>query len=325
MDKVSVIVAAYNVEKYIDRCVKSLIEQTYKNIEIIIVDDGSVDDTSKLCDSYCSLDNRIICLHKKNGGLSSARNYGIKHSKAPFIAFVDGDDWVEKDFIETLYYNIKKENADLSTVGYRMVWDNGKTKCNTPQNEYRVFDQDTALHELFSQEKMGCMAWQRMYKRDIFNEILFPEGKLFEDVAIALEVMLRCNKVVWTGDFKYNYYQRSGSIVNSNFNLDKLYMLECCQKMIEFSNSKEGRFDKETNAFYLKSAMMLMMQAYGSIKSNETSKAKRIIRNGIIEHQNYIWGNPYLSKIRQFILMLMRNKYVPERVLYKLWKINMEK
>ena len=325
MDTVSVIVAAYNVQEYIERCVTSLREQTYRNIEIILVDDGSNDNTGKLCDLYSELDNRIISLHKKNGGLSSARNYGIKKASGNYIAFVDGDDWVENDFVEVLYTNLIKEHADLSIIGYTMVWDNGKKKCNTSYQNYQVWNQHTALHELFAQEKIGCMAWQRLYKRKIFESICFPEGKLFEDVAIAVDVFRWCEKIVWCGASKYNYFQRTGSIVNSQFNIKKLYMLESCQKMIDFSYNIGGEFDNETNAFYLKAAMMLMMQAYGSKRTKETENAKKNIRDAIKKHNKYILRNQYLNLTKKIILILIQYKFIPERVLYKIWKKHMER
>ena len=324
MDLVSVIVPAYNIQNYIRRCVDSIRNQTYSELEILLIDDGSTDDTGELCDEFAQQDERITVYHKKNGGLSSARNYGIERAHGTYLSFIDADDWVKRDFIEVLYQNIKRANAELSIVGYSLIWDNGKEKCTTDENAYAVFNQDEAIHELFAQEKMGCMACQRLYHKSIFEDIRFSEGKLFEDAAIALDVVKKCHTVVWSGQSKYYYYQRSDSIVNSTFNIGKLFMLESCQNMIDYSKKNGGKYDKEANAFYLKSAMMLLMQIYGAKDSAESREAKEKLKEGIRKHKQYIWGNKYLPLRKKIILSLMKNRWTPEKLIYILWKTRME-
>lgn len=324
MDLISIIVPAYNIQNCIQRCVDSIKSQTYPELEILLIDDGSTDNTGRLCDEFAEQDDRITVYHKKNGGLSSARNYGIEHAHGTYLSFIDADDWVKRDFIEVLYQNIKREHAELSIIGYTLIWDNGKEKCTTDENAYCVFNQDEAIHELFAQEKMGCMACQRLYHKSIFENIRFPEGKLFEDAAIALDVVKKCQTVVWSGQSKYYYYQRSDSIVNSAFNMEKLFILESCQGMIDYSEQHGGKYNKEANAFYLKSAMMLLIQVYGSKESKESKKAKRKLKEGIREHKQYIWGNEYLPLRKKIILTLMKNPGTPEKLIYILWKNRME-
>ena len=128
MDLVSVIVPAYNIQNYIRRCVDSIRNQTYSELEILLIDDGSTDDTGELCDEFAQQDERITVYHKKNGGLSSARNYGIERAHGTYLSFIDADDWVKRDFIEVLYQNIKRANAELSIVGYSLICDNCKEK-----------------------------------------------------------------------------------------------------------------------------------------------------------------------------------------------------
>ena len=324
MELISIIVPAYNIQDCIQKCVNSIRNQTYSELEILLIDDGSPDSTGQICDKFALQDSRIIVYHKKNGGLSSARNYGIERAKGTYLSFIDGDDWVKKDFIEVLYQNIKKANAELSIIGYSLIWDNGKEKCTTDENAYAVFNQDEAIHELFAQEKMGCMAWQRLYHKSIFEDIRFPEGKLFEDVAIALDVVKKCRTVVWSGQAKYYYYQRSGSIVNSTFNIGKLFMLDSCQKMIDYSEKRGGKYNEEANAFYLKSAMMLLLQVYGVENSSESRQAKMVLEKGIREHKKYIWRNKYLPLRKKIVLSLMKNLLVPKKLIYILWKKRME-
>ena len=168
-ERISIIVPVFNVEKYIERCVKSIENQSYRNLEIILVDDESPDRCPQICDEYAKRDERIKVLHKKNGGLSDARNAGLDVATGEYIAFVDSDDWVETDFIETLYRNAESENADISIIGCTLVWDNGRKKQLSNEDEYYLFDKETAIRELLKQKKFYCMTCQKMYKRKIFD------------------------------------------------------------------------------------------------------------------------------------------------------------
>lgn len=221
--KVSIIVPVYKVEKFLERCVESIIKQTYQNIEIILIDDESPDECPKMCDQYEIKDNRIKVIHKKNGGLSDARNAGLDIASGEYIAFVDSDDWIESDFIETLYMNAEREKADISVVGYQLIWEDGRIRRFSRDEEYYVFDRENAIRELLKQQKFQCMVCQKMYRKQIFETIRFPVGKIYEDVAIGLSTFLKAERVVVSGKVKYNYFQRSDSIVNAKFDKRKLF------------------------------------------------------------------------------------------------------
>ena len=175
LEKISVIVPVYKVEKYLKRCVESIVQQTYQNIEIILVDDGSPDRCPEMCDEYARRDARIKVIHKSNGGLSDARNAGLNIASGDYISFVDSDDWIEEDFIEILYKNMKKENADISIIGYTLIWESGRKKRFTSDDEYYVFDKEDAVRELLKQQKFQCMVCQKMYRKSIFRSIIFRE------------------------------------------------------------------------------------------------------------------------------------------------------
>lgn len=317
--KVSIIVPIYNVEKELSRCIGSLLKQSYRNIEIILVDDGSTDNCPAICAESAAADGRIRIIHRENGGLSAARNSGLDVATGEYLSFVDADDWVAKDFIETLVVNMEQESADISIIGYTMVWDDGRERRFSSDEQYYVFDREEAIRELLIHKKFQCMVCQKMYKAEIFSQLRFPEGKLYEDVAVGLPTFLLCNKVVCCGKSKYFYYQRSGSIVNSKFNKEKLYFLDCCKKIIQYSDSLDGMYDMEAHSYYLRAIMMLLLQIYDSDGENEQSKIINNLKKEIRVQNRYIWKSPYLETRKRIVLMLLAINF-PRKVLLKLWK-----
>ena len=320
-ERISIIVPVFNVEKYIERCVKSIENQSYRNLEIILVDDESPDRCPQICDEYAKRDERIKVLHKKNGGLSDARNAGLDVATGEYIAFVDSDDWVETDFIETLYRNAESENADISIIGCTLVWDNGRKKQLSNEDEYYLFDKETAIRELLKQKKFYCMTCQKMYKRKIFDTVRFPVGKLYEDVAVSLPTFLRAEKVVVCGKSGYNYYQRSDSIVNSKFDSRKLYFLDCCKEIITYSDLHNKKYDKEAHTFYLRALMMLILQVY-QVQTEECKRIATYIEKEIKKNRDYIWNNHYLEPRKKVVLSLICIGF-PRNILAKMWKRQM--
>lgn len=320
--KISIIVPVYKVEQYLERCVNSLINQTYKNIEIILVDDGSPDQCPKMCDDYASEDSRIKVIHKKNGGLSDARNAGLDAAIGEYIAFVDSDDWVEPDFIEQLYVNAKKENADISIIGCTLVWDDGRRKPVSNDKGYYVFDNEKAIREMLAQRKFGCMVCQKMYRKQIFDTVRFPVGKLYEDVAVSMPTFLRARKVVVSENQGYNYYQRDDSIVNSKFDERKLFFLECCQNIIKYSDRYDKIYDTEAHVFYLRALMMFALTLYQS--SENEKKNTEYIEQEIKKNKKYIWNNMYLEFRKKVVLSLICIGF-PRNILASMWSKKIKK
>lgn len=217
MELISIVVPIYKVEKYINKCIDSIINQTYKNIEIILVDDGSEDVCSEICDEYASKDNRIRVIHKINGGLSSARNIGIDKASGMYIAFVDSDDYISERMIEILYENIKKYNADISICDFEYVNEKGQKLdikyenkiCKGCINGKEIINKSYLL-------KNGAywvVAWNKLYKTELFKGIRYPEGKIHEDEFIIHKLIYNATKII-CDDYKgYYYVQRPGSIM----------------------------------------------------------------------------------------------------------------
>lgn len=211
-DLISIIVPVYKVEKYIDRCVSSILTQTYSNLEIILIDDGSPDNCPNICENYARKDKRVKVIHKKNGGLSSARNVGISIAKGSYISFVDSDDWLETNAIELLYKCIIDNSADF------VMGRNSRDKQFN--NQIVSYDKLSFLNKLLkigSQENV-MYAWGKLYKRELFTDVQYIEGIICEDIPCTFELALKSNKICILNTLVYNYFINKYGITQTKFN-----------------------------------------------------------------------------------------------------------
>ena len=215
-DLISVIVPVYNVEAYLEKCLESICKQTYRNLDIILVDDGSSDKSSDICDLYKKRDKRINVIHKRNGGLSDARNCGIASANGDYLMFIDSDDYIEQNMIEILYYNLTEMDADISVCGYFMVYENRVIKICDGKNR-TVYLSPQALKVLLKKENIGVVAWNKLYKRTLFNDVRYPIGQQFEDINTTYKLIAASNKIVYDPQPMYYYIQRTSSINGKNF------------------------------------------------------------------------------------------------------------
>lgn len=226
---ISIIVPVYNVEVYLCQCIESIIEQTYKNIEIILVDDGSKDTSGQICDDYAQKDKRIKVIHKKNGGLSDSRNAGIAVATGKYIAFVDSDDWIEKSMYEKMLKKCKEFNADICVCGYfREYKDKTVSELNFAENVYKTKD---ALKELIKGTVLKDHAWTKLYKKSLWDHVEYPVGKVYEDIRTTYKIVQKSNSVCLLPENMYHYRQRKGSIARSGFSDQKLEWLEAVKEM----------------------------------------------------------------------------------------------
>ncbi len=211
---ISVIVPVYKVEAYLDQCVASIVNQTYRDLEIILVDDGSPDRCPELCDAWAQRDSRIRVIHKKNGGLSDARNAGMEAATGEFIGFVDSDDWLSKDFYEVLYETAQRHGASIAASGIVKTTQNKEEFFGT-RFEQVVFSPEEAIHTIMHGEGFHAVAWNKLYARKIFEGIRYPVGKLHEDEYVTYRLLDRAERLVLCLDAVYYYRQRTGSIMAS--------------------------------------------------------------------------------------------------------------
>lgn len=226
---ISVIVPVYNVETYLYTCVQSIIKQTFSNLEILLVDDGSTDSSGILCDKLEATDNRITTLHQANQGLSQARNSGIKVAHGKYLAFVDSDDCIAPDFIETLYGNLIATNANISICSIEKVSEDQEPLANNTRLPNEILDSKTALTRMLSDPFTGWQyvpAWNKLYESSLFKDIQFPAGKYHEDEFIIFQIFDKAKKIVSDPKALYFYTQRKTGIMHASNALQKLDALE---------------------------------------------------------------------------------------------------
>ena len=221
-EKITVIVPVYNVEHYLDKCLDSLINQTYKNLEIIVINDGSTDNSGIICQEYAQKDNRIIYIEKENGGLSDARNVGLDKMTGSYVTFIDSDDWVESDYVEVLYNKLIEYQADIAIGNYYSYNEDEAMyyfHINGESYYEKLYDNISIFENLYDAKQMKSFslisAWGKIYKAKLFDDIRFDKGKLGEDGYINQKLYLLVQKVIYINQGLYAYRQRSGSITKT--------------------------------------------------------------------------------------------------------------
>ena len=213
---ISVIVPVYNVEAYLPKCVDSILAQTYKTLEIILVEDGTKDSSGKICDEYAKKDSRIRVVHKENGGLSSARNAGMDIARGDYFGFVDSDDWIEPEFYETMLSAAQKHDADLVCCGrFDVDGVTGEKTVGLCHPKEEVISAMEMLGRVFVWDNCDSAAWDKLYRRELFDEIRYPLGVYSEDVAIFYKLMEKANRVALVPKPMYNYLHRENSITTA--------------------------------------------------------------------------------------------------------------
>lgn len=213
---VSVIVPVYKVEEYLDNCVESIINQTYKNLEIILIDDESPDLCPQKCDSWAERDSRIKVIHKKNGGVSFARNDGLEAMRGDFLTFVDSDDYLSSDAIEVMLERIERDQSDLVVARFAKVYSGREQEIDAyPWISDEIITRDGAIQMIGASRALPVYLWGKLYKRHIFDKIRLPSLTCAEDVYVLPEILEQCQRVSLVEKVLYFYYQRSGSIVHS--------------------------------------------------------------------------------------------------------------
>lgn len=233
-ERVAVIVPVYNVEKYLTRCLDSICKQTYKNLEIVIVDDGSDDKSGKICDSFSEIDKRIKVYHNSNHGLSAARNFGIDKSKSDFITFVDSDDYLEVDNIQYLMEILKKYGADIAICD---TFNDFETQIR-PMHQNIDFDEclssHEAIEEMFYSERFDDSAWNKIYKRNLFDDVRFPEDWYqAEEASTTYKLMLHAERLAIGTRCLYHYVQRDGALSRVEYKPTQMLMQRAGKECLE--------------------------------------------------------------------------------------------
>lgn len=303
--KVSIIVPVYKVEKYLRKCIDSILNQTYENLEIILVNDGSPDNCGEICDEYAEKYSKIIVIHKQNGGLSSARNAGLDVATGDYIGFVDSDDWIEPNMYQRLMENAIKYNAEISVAGL--------TNIKECENKYEVikstyngtieiicFDKYEEMKNFF----LGTWsAWDKIYKKEVHEDIRFPEGEINEDEAIALKLIDRCERIVHTNEALYNYLSRPNSITTSEFSEKKLDWYKNCKKNLQFINNNYPSISEYAQSRFCNSIMWSLRCI--SLSNNDFKVISKYLVKELILNKDVFINNNIISKKEKLWIKLI--------------------
>ena len=283
MDKVSIIVPVYNVEDCLSYCVDSLRKQTYKNIEIILVDDGSTDCSGEICDQYAREDDRIKVLHIENGGLSNARNTGVKESSTDWIVFIDSDDYYDHRAIEYLVELRDKYRVDLVATPVIEVrnYENSDFLGDFREKYSGKLDRRTALKQMFYGNYVGTHSGGKLYKKEILLRFPYPNGMLYEDLALAYEHIASCENIAVSDLNLYKYYRRPGSIVNSKYSnrlLDFYKAMEWNRSYIERDYPNDQEMRRALNVRYVFNGLHIVHAMLSSDMYSDVNKIRKEYR-----------------------------------------------
>lgn len=260
---VSVIVPIYNVEDYLARCVDSIIGQSYKNLEIILVDDGSTDNSRLLVDQYKEKDSRIISVHKNNGGLSSARNEGLKIANGYYVCFIDSDDFISDHFIENLYTVIIVNNCDIAFCNYFSFSNENEIRYSNHISNHVYNNRKEIMNNFFNKNcGYSVVAWNKLYKKSLFNDINYPEELIYEDEATTYKLFYKSNKIVFHDEVLYFYFQRAESITNSNLKAKNISVIDRLSEIVQFYNQNlDYEFERKAKIRLLKNCSIYVFRA----------------------------------------------------------------
>lgn len=282
-DLISLIIPIYNVEIYLDDCIKSVINQTYKHLEIILVDDGSPDNCPEMCDEWAKKDSRIRVIHKVNGGLSDARNAGLNIASGEYIAFVDSDDWILPNMYEKMLYTMKHERADICACNIRSCYSDHEEVWGC--EEYIVGNSDCILEMLYTDTKFPVSAWNKLYHRRCWEELRFPVGKICEDAFTTFRLVHNAKRIVQIPEAFYCYRIRPQSIMTSAFSIKRMDEEEAWRVNYQFVKEYYPSLYNKAFRFYLQK-VHLLIHAISKEQRHEYiqqfSYLKNILKNNLV-------------------------------------------
>lgn len=300
---ISVIIPVYKVEQYLPKCIESVCNQTFRNLEIILIDDGSPDNCGKICDEYAARDSRIRVIHKENGGVSTARNAGLKAASGELIGFVDSDDWIEPDAFEFLYNNLIKEDADISLCSAYEHRGEQVNVLHCPVTNAILSGQD-ALKVALQSPTIGFALWNKLFRRHIISDVHFPVGHVWEDAFIMMPLIDKANKIAFNLQPKFHYQRRPGSITLSRYNPSLRDMTNSKISIHEYILEKYPALSQITLYDCLKDHLsMLNLMLTTSLPVDKAHK-KEVI-DFLIQHKKQIYKNPLISNSEKLMVFLL--------------------
>lgn len=310
---ISVVVPIYNVERYLSKCIDSIINQTYCNFELILVDDGSTDNSGMICDKYAETDIRIKIIHKKNGGLSDARNVGISLANGDYITLIDSDDYIDSKFLENFINIIRKQDADLIVTGLIDFYDSDKNVSAKNSSEFEILNREQTYKKMLLQDGMDVNATAKLYKKSIFDNIRYPVGELYEDIKVIYDVVEASNIIIFSKYKGYFYLQRSDSIMYSNMSKKKLMLLVTVDKLKNLIHKNYPNIEEAAIRRYIYCNFHLLGRAIFDKKFLAECKD---MRKNILKYQNLIWRNNIFSKKEKIATLFLKLGLIPYKIMW---------
>lgn len=310
---ITVVVPVYNVEKYLNRCIDSICNQSYKNLEIILVDDGSTDYCGRICDNYQKKDTRISVIHQINKGLSEARNAGIDVATGKYIAFIDSDDYIAENMIEVLYTNMKKNGADISCCGHTDIYERSGNRISSSERKMTIMSSKEALGIFLFTRVVDVVAWNKLYNIVLFDNIRYTPGKLYEDHFTTYKLLDKASKIVHTTEPLYFYCKRGSSIGGSSFTERDFELKEALDIECSYIIEKYPDLKRQLEVGYI----IWMMVLYDKMLLADTVDAeflgilKKKIRSNLI---NIIKFKDISFSKKIQLLLVFCNKYLYYKV-----------
>lgn len=304
MELISVIVPIYNVQNYLKRCVDSITNQTYSNLEIILVDDGSTDTSGEICDQYAKQDERIIVIHQENGGLSQARNSGMKIMTGNYVVFIDSDDFVSEDYVEYLSLLINQYDADISVCCHKKFYENryfDENKGKIDEFKTKVFSGEEAVEDLCYQKHLYNSAWAKMYDTKLFDGISYPVGCLYEDLGTTYKLFLKSKRIVMGYEQKYFYFQRQNSIMHFKFsyrNMDRVILSK--QLYDDVKDISDALKKAASSRFFISNIQVLREIPY---EAREFIEERKQIEQNIKKYRKLVLKDRNGKKINRLIAL----------------------
>ena len=286
---ISIIIPCFNAEKTLEKCLESVVQQSYANLEIIIIDDGSTDETSLIYNKFQSNDERILVLKQQNSGVSKARNTGVKAATGDYICFVDSDDWAELNYCSELYSLLVGENADISIVEASYEDENGNVLCNKPTSEEKIFDGNRALVLLLEDQEIQSHPWGKLFKADLLKNVHFPENlKCFEDYSTLFKIFNKAVKVIKSNEKLYHYIQREDSLSHNLSPATAYEFFLAIMEVFEFwrNSAKVGDRNKIVKNIVRK-LLMVLKRITRNTKVDEMKSEKDEIRRAFNSFLKY--------------------------------------
>lgn len=305
---ISIIVPIYKVEKYLDRCINSILNQTFTDFELILVDDGSPDRCGDICDEYAKKDKRIKVIHKENGGLSDARNSGLDVATGKFVAFIDSDDFIHKDMYMILYNAIIDSKSDISQCKFKYFFKEDELNKNIINDgNYKIYNNIDAIEEVIENKNLNVNVWNKLYKKELFNDIRFPKGKIHEDEFVTYKVFYKASSISFVDKELYYYFSNDlGIMKNININ-SRFDWIEAIEERNKFLLSiKEKKLFNKSNIYLFFNLIKLRYDIKKSDELKNKSKMYALVNEKIKYSLNEINDKSSYSKLNKIVISLMK-------------------